>query len=112
MPISEEQLTRWSHQGPTQSSELTYQSIKNCIDGHSFPNGTGYVVYLQGSYRNYTNIYGKSDVDVVIELTSAIQPMISALNEDEIKIFNEKYHDANYGLTNFKTDVLNALMNY
>ena len=42
-----------------------------------------YVSYLQGSYRNDTNIRGDSDVDLVLELNSVFKHDASVLSEYE-----------------------------
>ncbi len=111
MVIHETQLEVWSHQGAIQSSEATHQSIRNCINNHNFPNGVRFSIYLQGSYKNSTNIYANSDVDVVIELTSAFRPDASGVTNGEREIYAAKYRDATYGLDDFRADVLNALRN-
>src|SRR6266566_4716777 len=80
MAISGTQLSTWSNQGATTSSQATYTSIKAAIDQHKWPDGMKYVVYLQGSYPNFTNIRGNSDVDIVVEMTSMF---FSDLTEEE-----------------------------
>lgn len=67
MAIPESQLETWSHQGAQVSSKNTYNSIKTALANHSWPSAMNHDVYLQGSYPNATNIYGDSDVDVVVE---------------------------------------------
>jgi len=67
MPISESQLEAWSHQGATGASETTHQSIRAALKAHTWPTGMTYRAYLQGSYPNFTNIRGNSDVDLVVE---------------------------------------------
>ena len=38
-----------------------------CLDRSDFSSaGHDYEIFLQGSYRNVTNIYGDSDIDVVL----------------------------------------------
>ena len=68
MKIPENQLRTWSQLGAQARSQRTYQSIRNALDRHVWPPAMGSPsVYLQGSYRNHTNIAGDSDVDVVVE---------------------------------------------
>ena len=67
MAIPQTQLDTWSHQGSITNSANTGNSIKNAIDAfQGFADGVNYNVYLQGSYKNSTNVYGDSDVDVVV----------------------------------------------
>ena len=68
MAIPESQLETWSHQGATVGSAQTYTSIQTALGNHPWPPDMGSpTVYLQGSYRNHTNIRGDSDVDAVAE---------------------------------------------
>ena len=67
MSIPEKQLETWANQGAESSSQYTYNSIKTALANHTWPNGMNHEVYLQGSYPNETNIYGDSDVDIVVE---------------------------------------------
>ena len=68
MTIAENQLRTWSQLGAQARSQRTYQSIRNALGRHVWPPAMGSPsVYLQGSYRNHTNIAGDSDVDVVVE---------------------------------------------
>ena len=55
--------------------------------------GTRTRIYLQGSYRNYTNIRGDSDVDIVAELRSSFSPDLSILSQPEQAAFNAYYAD-------------------
>ena len=56
MAIPESQLSRWSHHGPQEASIRTHQSIRRVLDNHQWPRGMTYDFYLQGSYRNDTNL--------------------------------------------------------
>ncbi|GAH40757.1 unnamed protein product, partial [marine sediment metagenome] len=64
-------------------------------------------VYLQGSYKNDTNIRGDSDVDVVAQLNSTFY---SNLSEDQKRILG--LTPATYHLSGFRADVLKILKNY
>ncbi|MBX2888156.1 MAG: hypothetical protein KF829_05845 [Ferruginibacter sp.] len=67
MAISEAQLGTWSHQGSITNSANTGNSVKNAIASYKgFPEEVKFKVYLQGSYKNDTNVYEESDVDVVV----------------------------------------------
>jgi len=66
-----------------------------------------YEVYLQGSYKNDTNIRGDSDVDIVVQLNSAF---CSNLSEAWNRHFG--FTSATYGWEKFKSDTLKALQNY
>jgi hypothetical protein len=68
-----------------------------------------YETYLQGSYPNYTNIYGNSDVDLVVEFRSIFSKNLSSLTESQKQEFDTKYADAKYTLAAFKLAVIEQL---
>ena len=70
MEIPEHQLKSWSARGAQQASAETYNSIKAALAAHSWPRGMDHNVYLQGSYPNFTNIRGDSDVDIAVETSN------------------------------------------
>jgi hypothetical protein len=110
MAIPESQLEDWSHQGSVTQSTTTYATIRRALEAP----GTGYVdkrteIFLQGSYGNDTNIYAESDVDVVIRLDSTYHYDVSALNAQELAVFNATLIPAEYPYTEYKVDVVAAL---
>lgn len=112
MPIPEEQLKTWSKQGPIQSSEITHKSIRKCIGMVNWSEDVDYKTYLQGSYPNRTNIYGNSDVDLVVEFCSLFSYDLSALSQSEKELFDSNHLDAKYSLIEFKKSVINQLKQY
>ena len=107
MSIPESQLKTWSNQGATVGSADTHKSIRNALDKHVWPNGINYNAYLQGSYANYTNIRGNSDVDLVIESSSVFY---SNLNEDEKRQLDIGI--GSYDYWDFRQEVVQALQRY
>ena len=81
MAIPESQLETWSHQGAITTAKATADSIKNALNSYiNRPDGVEFEIYLQGSYKNDTNIRGDSDVDVVAQLNSTFY---NNLSEDQ-----------------------------
>ena len=109
MAIPERQLLTWSHQGAVQSSASTHKSVESCIKKVNWNDDVSYVTYLQGSYPNYTNIYGNSDVDLVVEFCSIFSKNLSALTESQKEQFDSDYSDAKYSLASFKKSVIEQL---
>lgn len=108
MAIPETQLEIWNHQGSITNSANTWKSVKTAIDSYKgFPNDVKYNVYLQGSYENDTNVYGESDVDVVVELTSSFQSNLSPEQK-----YKYGLNTVNYGLSNFRDNVEDCLLSY
>jgi hypothetical protein len=110
MPIPEEQLTTWSGLGSVAQSRDTYATIKSTLESNSasYANRT-FTTFLQGSYGNDTNIYGDSDVDVVIQLTSSFYYDLSRLTEAERAGFSGAYGNADYTLATFKKEVIEVI---
>lgn len=107
-----QQLDTWSNQGATTTAQRTHKSIRRALDDYDkWPEGEDYNVYLQGSYKNSTNIYGDSDVDVVVELTSTYRGDLRFLTEAEKRRFRA-LSQANYSWSSFYSDVLHALNEY
>lgn len=81
-------------------------TIKESFDLSSFK----YDIYLQGSYKNSTNISKSSDVDIVIELTSVYFPDTTLLTEGHKKIYESSRNTSKYKFADFKNDVQSALV--
>jgi len=108
MSIPESQLEIWAHQGAVTTAKLTKDSIKSALDSYNcWPDNINYDLYLQGSYKNNTNIWGDMDVDIILQLNNSF---CSNLNEEQNKLLG--IVNASYFLTDFKKDVLSALQKY
>lgn len=107
MAIPESQLETWTHQGAITTAKATHESIRNALNSYEWPDEIKLEVYLQGSYKNNTNIHGDMDVDLAVQLNSIFY---SNLSEEK-----EKYLEltpASYGWNDFRADVLSALKVY
>jgi hypothetical protein len=109
--IPESQLTTWSNQGATATARDTYASVRKALEGLTVP-ADEYSVYLQGSYRNDTNIYADMDVDVVVQLNDQFMYDISDLPSANQTLFDGAYRNASYSWRDFRRDVLIALQAY
>jgi hypothetical protein len=107
LAIPEQQLNTWTGLGSVQQSSATYQSIKNVVESAKVPYATRQVdSFLQGSYGNDTNIYGDSDVDIVLRTKAFFHYNIDALPEPQRAEFNRIHPGASqYTLANFKEEV-------
>ncbi len=111
MPIPESQLERWSHQGATESSAAAYQAVRNAIERSAKLQTHSVEVYLQGSYRNSTNIRGESDVDIVVQSRATFFYNVEQLSGADRQTV-EALPAATYGWDEFRADVLAALISY
>lgn len=108
MGIPESQLETWSHQGAVTTAKATADSIKNALSVYdNWPEGVNIDVYLQGSYKNDTNIRGDSDVDVVAQLNSTFYSNLSDEQKRSLGLSISLF-----GWSEFRADVLNALKSY
>ena len=113
MSIPESQLETWSHPGAVATAKRTHESIRKALDSHTWPTGVSKPeVYLQGSYKNTTNIRGDSDVDVVAQLNSTFHRDLSELTDYQKMLYKQVHPNATYLWENFRTDVLTALRNH
>jgi hypothetical protein len=112
MPIPEQQLDTWSNQGATVSAQGTHTSVRAALAANSPIREMDYEVYLQGSYRNDTNVRADSDVDIVVQYNSTFGHNISTLPVIQWQLFNAQYSNAIYLWEHFRTDVLVALRAY
>jgi hypothetical protein len=111
MPIPENQLETWTHQGSVTGSSRTYSAVKAAIDAWSPLGGRGIDVFLQGSYKNSTNIRGDSDVDVVVHCPQTFFYDPSRLTQVD-KNALALLPDATYRWDEFRGDVYAALISW
>jgi len=109
MAIPENQLETWSRQGATASATALYERIRTALQNDTALQRRNFDVFLQGSYRNSTNIYGDSDVDVVAMLKETFKPDYSYLDESNKALVKSGHVDATYTLTDFRRDVSAAI---
>ena len=79
MPIPESTLSRWSHHQAGMAFKQAHVLIRKVMGEHKGLSQFTYEVFLQGSYKNDTNLGGDSDVDVVIRLAHKLNPNVVAL---------------------------------
>lgn len=118
MPIPESQLVTWSNQGAITTAKATHEAIRTALTHRDSPianlidNGS-VTVYLQGSYKNDTNIRGDSDVDVVVELNTTFGHNARVLPQEQKTLHEYHYSDpVTYDWATFRNDVVRALTTY
>ena len=113
MAIPSAQLEIWSNQGATVTSQATYASIQAALDAQSSTvRDKPKDVFLQGSYRNATNIYGDSDVDIVVRYENTWGRDLSLLPPPQVELYNRAYSNATYTWAQFRADILASLRAY
>src|SRR5579883_1408271 len=82
LPVPKKQLETWANLGAQVTAKKTFGSIRATLMSSKLIAGKWkYNVYLQGSYLNPTNIYGDTDVDIVVELKGTFGSATSSLSE-------------------------------
>lgn len=110
MAISEAQLETWAKPGPSAQFTATYETLRNVLNSTSSPYFLkDFEIFLQGSYKNTTNVYGDSDVDIVIRLDAIFYTDLDFLNPDERKRYDAQRGAGTYTLAEFKTSVISWL---
>lgn len=110
MSIPNSQLETWSHQGAVTSAKNTHKSIRNVLNDAETPLANkDFDIFLQGSYKNSTNIHGNSDVDVVVKLNSTFRRDLSELTNSQKRKYKSDYPSATYHFDDFKSDVIREL---
>ena len=80
MPIPKKTLNRWSRHRSGTASKQTHTAIRDALDDYSgWTDKPKYDVFLQGSYKNDTNLSKDSDVDVVIQIQTRLDASLVSL---------------------------------
>jgi len=110
MTIPEEQLKTWSNPGGTANSITAHTAIRNALEAADSPvKDKKPEIFLQGSYRNSTNIRADSDVDVVAQLNHIWYDDLSGLKPEEKATYERTFVKSNYGAADWRKDVEQAL---
>ena len=105
MSISESILGRWSHHHAATASVQAHTTIRDALARQDLP---VHEMFLQGSYRNETNLRRDSDVDLVVQLDERLRPRVAALSGSQLK--DSEAHELSYGKwQSFRRLVLAAL---
>src|SRR5690554_300024 len=113
VPIPENQLETWAHQGAITTSKTTHEKVRDVINSSTVLKAKSFEIYLQGSYKNSTNIRGDSDVDIVVQLNSTFYKDINNLSENEKQTYESQHSlPATYEWKDFKSDLITILEEY
>ena len=85
MPIPESTLSRWSHHQAGTAFKQAHVPIREALDAYKGLSQFKYEIFLQGSYKNDTNLGGDSDVDVVVRLAPKLKPRVVVLSGEQLQ---------------------------
>lgn len=108
MGIPKSQLETWTTRGAEVTAKATHETVRLAISNgnwrYNHPD-----TYLQGSYRNLTNIRGDSDVDIVAQLDTVYISNIEELDLSAIRTYKSVTSTSTYTWYDFKADALRIL---
>jgi len=105
MNISEEQLTRWA-KAPSETEEGKCQNaVSRITEVVKDKFGADVSVFLQGSYRNRTNVRQDSDVDIVVLHEGYYFSDVDGLSESDKTAYRKNFVGSDYTFSQFKNDV-------
>ena len=108
--IPESQLSKWSNHGSQVGSKQTHETIREALASHAWPTGMTRDFFLQGSYRNDTNIRGDSDVDVILKFRTVYYDP-SALSAKDQANLAKQFLPPKYDWKDFRRETFVALNN-
>lgn len=109
MNITEQQLINWSKPVSTSEDQKCQNAITQITAALKAKFGSKISIFLQGSYRNNTNVRLNSDVDIVMRYDDAFYPDLQRLSEAEKTTYNAKRTSAGYDFDELKADTQAAL---
>lgn len=109
MPIPGSILSSWSHPHSNKASKQAHTSIRDALESYTLSGkGFKHSIFLQGSYKNDTNLRRDSDVDVVVQLAVKLSPKAAKLSGTKLE--NDEAHKLTYERwKSFRSQVLKAL---
>ena len=108
MPIPESTLSKWSHHKASTAFTQAHLPIRKALSDYDWPSDVKFQVFLQGSYKNDTNLGGDSDVDVVVRLSHTLDRSAAILTGKRLQ--NDTLHkDAHQRWKSFRRHALKAM---
>ncbi len=108
MSIAESTLASWSHHEAGTAFKQAHVPIRKALEAHKGLSQFKYEVFLQGSYKNDTNLGGDSDVDVVVRLSSKLKPAVADLTGERLQE-NGSHKFVHRQWRSFRDEALKAL---
>lgn len=112
MALSEQQLIAWSSPVSTSEDQKCKNVISQITEALREKFGNSVSIFLQGSYRNNTNIKQDSDVDVVVRRNDYYFPNVVWLTEEQRATYHSNNPNSEYTFSQYKSEVQTALQQY
>lgn len=109
MALNEQQLIAWSSPVGTSEDQKCKNAISQATTAIREKFGTDVTIFLQGSYRNNTNVRQDSDVDIVVRHDGYYFPNLVWLNDEQKKVYHANHPSSSYSFAEFKSEIEQAL---
>lgn len=109
MNFTEQQLINWSKPVSTTEDQKCQNAISQVTAALNAKFGSKISIFLQGSYRNNTNVRQNSDVDIVMRYDDAYYPDLQRLSEVDKAAYNAQRTFSEYKFDDLKNDTQTAL---
>jgi tRNA nucleotidyltransferase (CCA-adding enzyme) len=109
MNFSEQQLITWSKPVSTSEDQKCQNAISQVTAALKSNFGNKISIFLQGSYRNNTNVRQNSDVDIVMRYDEAYYPDLQRLSDVDKATYNAQSISGEYNFDDLKADTQSAL---
>lgn len=109
MNFTEQQLINWSKPVSTSEDQKCQNAISQITAALKAKFGSKISIFLQGSYRNNTNVRQNSDVDIVMRYDDAFYSDLQRLSESDKSVYNTQKISAGYNFDQLKADTQAAL---
>jgi predicted nucleotidyltransferase len=109
MNYTEQQLMAWSKPVSTSEDNMCINAISAVTTALREKFGGKISIFLQGSYRNNTNVRQNSDVDIVMRFDDAFYSDLQRLNENDKAKYNASTTNYGYNFDQLKNDTEQAL---
>jgi len=109
MAIPGKTLGSWSHHRSAMASKQAHVSVRNALANYNgWAQDIRYEIFLQGSYKNATNLQRDSDVDLVVQLAEALSSQVVSLSGTRLEL--DPSHITTYRRwQSFRDQTMNAL---
>jgi len=109
--VSEDQLTSWASPPSETEEDKCRNAVSRITDVVRKKFGNDVSIFLQGSYKNRTNVRKDSDVDIIVRHDSYFFYDIGSLTPEEKQIYETNRNPAQYIFSQFKNDIQSLLEN-
>ncbi|MBU4350875.1 nucleotidyltransferase [Candidatus Parcubacteria bacterium] len=111
MDVTEEQLARWAKPPSETEEEKCQNAVGQITDAIRAKFGNNVSIFVQGSYKNRTNVRLDSDVDIVVRHDGYFFPDVGGMSEVDKQQYWANFNVSTYTFSQFKNDIQSILIN-